>query len=118
MIKSFSDIEAYQLAHHLSMEIFRLTKIFPTLEKFSLTSQIIRSSRSVAANIAEGWGKRNYPQEFRRHLVYSTGSLEETKSWLKFALDCNYINIDQYQNIYTQLDQLGAKLYKLFQNWK
>ncbi len=80
MIQSFFDLEVYKLSHQLAMNVFVMTKGFPTEEKYSLTSQIVRSSRSVAANIAEGWGKRIYEAEFKRHLVYAMGSLEETKS--------------------------------------
>ncbi|MBK8140179.1 MAG: four helix bundle protein [Chitinophagaceae bacterium] len=66
------------------MDIYHLAKNFPKEEKYSLTDQIIRSSRSISANIAEGWGKRVYENEFRKYLIYSMGSLEETKVWLLF----------------------------------
>lgn len=66
------------------MDIYHLARNFPKEEKYSLTDQIIRSSRSVAANIVEGWGKRVYENEFRKYLIYSLGSLEETKVWLLF----------------------------------
>lgn len=100
------------------MDIFAMTKAFPSEEKYSLTSQIVRSSRSVAANIAEGWGKRAYEQEFKRHLVYALGSLEETKSWSKFAMDCNYISLEVFEKLFSSLDEIGAKIYKLHANWK
>jgi four helix bundle protein len=59
-IKSFLDLEMYVLAHTFAMKIFEITKCFPSDEKYSLTDQIRRSSRSIAGNIAEGWGKREY----------------------------------------------------------
>jgi len=73
------------------VNIFFTVKVFPKEEKYSLTDQVIRSSRSVSANIAEGWGKRIYESEFKKHLVYAMGSLEETKVWLLYAKDCQYI---------------------------
>ena len=86
-IKTFTDLDVYNLSHELAMEVFYLTQKFPPEEKYSLTDQVRRSSRSVAVNIAEGWGKRIYPANFKRHLVDSNGSLEETKSWLLFSKD-------------------------------
>lgn len=118
MIKSFNDLDVYKLSYRLAMDIFEMAKTFPSEEKYSLTSQVIRSSRSVSANIAEGFGKRTYENEFKRHLIYSTGSLEESKVWLKFALDCNYISINQYDVLELQTKEIGAKLFKLYTNWK
>jgi four helix bundle protein len=79
MIKSFSDLDVYQFSYQLSMSIFNLTKDFPYSEQYSLTSQIIRSTRSISANIAEGFGRRIYHAEFKKYLIYSAGSLEELK---------------------------------------
>ena len=118
MIRSFSDLEVYQLSFQFATDIFMISKDFPSVEKYSLTSQIIRSTRSIAANIAEGFGKRTYEGEFKRHLVYSTGSLEESKVWLKFAFDCNYITQQQYETFESQTKHIGAKLFKLYTNWK
>jgi four helix bundle protein len=100
------------------MEIFSLSRAFPKEEKYSLTDQIIRASRSIGANIAEGWGKRTYENEFRRHLIYSLGSVEETKAWLLFAKDCNYISPEQYGTLYVRCDFIGSKIFKLYENWK
>lgn len=86
-IKTFLDLEIYNLSKQLAKEIFQLTLQFPAEEKYSLTDQIRRLSRSIKANIAEGWGKRIYINNFKRYLVDSNGSLEETKSWLISALD-------------------------------
>jgi len=80
MIRTVEDLEVYRLAHAVAMDIFRISRAFPPGEKYALTDQIVRSSRSIAANIAEGWGKRVYEAEFKRHLVYALGSLEETKT--------------------------------------
>ena len=118
MIKSFSDLEIYQLSYKLSIDIFNISRSFPTSEKYSLTDQMVRSTRSISANIAEGFGRRTYPSEFKKFLVYSAGSLEGTKVWLNFAKDCQYITSEEYDAIYRKADEIGAKIHKLYVNWK
>jgi four helix bundle protein len=118
MIKTLSDLEVFNISFRFAMDRFVLSKNFPKEERYSLTDQIIRSSRSVSANIAEGWGRRTYQSEFKKHLVYATGSLEETKAWLLFAKECGYINNEKYQSVFTVSEEIGAKLFRLFQNWK
>ncbi len=117
-IKTFLDLDVYKLSRQLAKEIFQLTLKFPTEEKYSLTDQIRRSSRSVKANIAEGWGKRVYINSFKRHLVDSNGSLEETKSWCISTLDCNYISTEVYENLINKAEVIGGKLWKLHDTWK
>lgn len=118
MIKSIYDLEVFIIAHSLANDIFHLSKSFPKEERYSLTDQIIRASRSIAANVAEGWGKRIYENEFKKHLVYSMGSLEETKVWMLFAKDCHYLSNELYDSLFAKTNQLGAKIYKLYENWK
>jgi four helix bundle protein len=118
MISSLPGLECFNLSHAFAMEIFKISRTFPKEEKYSLTDQITRASRSIGANIAEGWGKRTYANEFKRHLIYSLGSLEETKTWLLFARDCKYVSQEQYQKLYAQSDLLGAKIFKLYENWR
>jgi four helix bundle protein len=117
-IKSFLDLETYQLAHQFAMRIFELSKSFPSEEKYSLTDQIRRSSRSVAVNVAEGWGKRKYINSFKRHLVDANGSLEESRAWLVFARDCNYITPIIYKELMNESEIIGSKLWRLHDNWK
>lgn len=118
MIKSVYDLEVYQLSYSFAMEVIIATRNFPRAELYSLTDQLVRSSRSITANIAEGWGKRIYENEFKKHLVYGFGSLEETKVWISFAKDCNHISVNIYNDLFKKSDELGAKLFKLHQNWK
>ncbi|MBK6964996.1 MAG: four helix bundle protein [Bacteroidales bacterium] len=117
-IKTFMDLEIYKSSHQLAMKLFFLSKKFPIEEKYSLTDQIRRSSRSVAANIAEGWGKRIFPLLFKKHLVDSLGSLEETKSWLMFSRDCEYVNLPDFDELFKEYDELGSKIWKLHEVWK
>jgi four helix bundle protein len=118
MIKSVFDLEVFNLAYSFAMEIFHVTRKFPKEERYSLTDQIVRASRSIAANIAEGWGKRIYENEFKKHLIYSMGSLEESKVWLLFAKDCAFVEIQAYDSLFAKSDLLGSKIYKLYENWK
>ena len=118
MIKTIFDLEVFKLSYQLAMDIFNITRNFPKGERYSLTDQVVRSSRSIAANIAEGWGKRIYENEFKKHLIYAMGSLEETKVWVLFAKDCNYLNKEIFDTLNLKYDELGAKIYKLFENWR
>ena len=94
------------------------TRSFPKEERYSLTDQVVRSSRSITANIAEGWRRRTFELEFKKHLIYAMGSVEETKVWLLFARDCGYISAETYDKYDSKYDALGARIYKLFKNWK
>lgn len=78
----------------------------------------MRAFRSITANIAEGFGKRIYENEFKKHLVYAMGSLEETKAWLLFEKDCSYLSAEAYEELSSKADLIGATIYKLYQNWK
>lgn len=118
MIKTIFDLDVFKISYSFAMDIFNLSRFFPKEEKYSLTDQLVRSSRSVSANIAEGWGKRAYENEFKRHLVYAIGSLEETKVWLLFAKDCGYLEPALYESFCRKYDEMGAKMYKLYGNWK
>jgi four helix bundle protein len=95
-IRSYRDLQVYQYSYSLAMEVFHLTKTFPKEEMYSLIDQLRRSSRSVAANIVEGWAKRHYENVFKRHLLDSIGSCDETKLWLDIALDCRYITSQEH----------------------
>ena len=118
MIESFKDLEVYKLSYDLAMEIFFPTRTFPKEELYSLTSQIIRSSRSISSNIVEGWAKRIYENKFKLHRVDSLGLSAETQNWCSFAKDCGYISGDQFNDLHDKLDHIGRMLTKLHQNWK
>ena len=90
-IRSFTDLMVWQKAHDLSGRVFELSKRFPGEERFSLTDQIRRSSRSIGANIAEAWGKRRYDAAFVAKLTDSDGEAHETKHWLLEAQSCGYL---------------------------
>jgi four helix bundle protein len=117
VIKSVYDLEVYSLAYSLALEVFELTKRFPKEELYSLTDQIRRSSRSVPANINEGFAKKQYENVFKQHLITAMGSVEETKTWIDFAKDFSYITIEQMVKIKGDYIKVGAMLFRLIQNW-
>lgn len=92
------------------MEIFVLSKEFPPDERFSLTSQIRRSSRSVAANIAEGFRKRQYPNMIVSKLADSDAEATETQVWLDFACECKYLVEDRRRGLVERYEELGRML--------
>jgi four helix bundle protein len=118
MIKSYKDLEVHKFSFALAMDIFWITRKFPKEEVYSLTSQLVRSSRSVSANISEGWAKRSYESVFKQHLIHSLGSNSETEEWLNYAFKCNYINEEEYTRLIAKNDSIGKMLTKLHQNWK
>ena len=117
-IKSVRDLKVYSLAFELAMEIFKVTQDFPKEEKYSLTDQMRRSSRSVAINIREGFAKKRYENVFIRHLNDAIGSSEETRGWLDFSLRCRYIDPKIHEMLDTSYDEVNAMLYSLMKNWK
>ncbi len=108
--KDFRSLRVYQLAYELAMEIFRLSKSFPKEEKYSLTAQIRRSARSICANIAEGYRKRQYPNHFASKMSDADGECSETTIWLDFALDCGYIKEDVHKKLREKYDEVGRML--------
>jgi len=103
----FRELMAYQKAFDLSMEIYTLSKSFPSEEKYSLTDQIRRSSRSVCANIAEAYRKRRYINHFISKLTDSDAENSETNVWLEFSLRCGYISQEKYSDLYTRNTEVG-----------
>ncbi len=118
MIRNLKELEVYNLSMDFAMDIFEVSKRFPSQEKYSLIDQIRRSSRSISANVSEGWGKRKYVQVFKRQLIDALGSLEETKTWLEFSNKCNYISIKEFEDLIHKSEIVGSKIYRLYQNWK
>ena len=109
-IRHFRDLEVYQLAMDSAMRIFELSKQFPAEEKYSLTDQIRRSSRSVCTNIAEAWRKRRYPNAFVSKLSDSDAEAAETQVWLEFAFKCGYLNQTVVKELDRAYDQIMGKL--------
>lgn len=110
MLKGHRDLKVYQLAYRLAMEIFRLSKTFPREEVYSLTDQVRRSSRSVAANIAEGFRKRRYPNMFVSKLTDCDAEATETQVWIDFAFDCGYLSKENRDRLTLGYEEVGKML--------
>ncbi|SRR5579883_83219 len=110
MLRGHRDLKVYQLAYELAMEVYVLSKTFPQEERFALTSQIRRSSRSVVANIAEGFRKRQYPNMFVSKLADSDAEATETQVWLDFAQSCGYLSKQQHNDLIVRYEELGRTI--------
>jgi len=106
----FQDLIAYKKGFNLSMKLFHLSKSFPKEEKYSLTDQIRRNSRSVCANLAEAYRKRNYPKSYTYKLTDSDAENSETQVWLEFALECNYIDKTIIDELVSESNEVGKLL--------
>jgi len=108
---SFRDLKVYQIAYRLAMELFEETKNVPVEEKYSLTDQIRRSTRSVAANIAEAWKKRRYKKAFVSKLIESSGEAGETEVWLDVSLDAGYLSKEKHQYFIERYEEVSRMLF-------
>lgn len=106
----YRDLKVYQLAFRLAMEIFEESKRFPGEERYSLTDQIRRSSRSVAANIAEGYRKRRYPNMFISKLADADGEGTETQVWVDFAASCGYLVKERSKRLMSGYEEVDRML--------
>ena len=112
-IKSFRDLNVYQNSFEAALEIYIMSKSFPVEEKYSLTDQIRRSSRSVCANIAEAWRKRRYKAAFVSKLNDSEGEAAETQVWLDFALRINLIEVGTWNELNEKYEIILGQLVKM-----
>ncbi len=108
--KGVQELTVYKTAFKAAMDVFNMTIAFPAHEKYSLTDQIRRSSRSVCSNLAESWRKRQYPLVFRNKLTDAAQEAGETRTWLEFCLACNYIKPDQFSVLDNQYEQICKML--------
>lgn len=110
LLRSHKELNVYQIAFKTSMEIFMITKSYPKDEIFSLTSQIRRSSRSVSANIAEGFRKRRYEKAFIAKLSDSEAESAETQVWLDYSLECEYISKEIHTKLFNDYENIIGKI--------
>jgi four helix bundle protein len=112
----FQDLLAYKKSFELSMSIFEMTQNFPKEEKYSLTDQITRSSRSVSANIAEATRKKRYVNHFISKLTDSDAENAETQSWLEYSLACEYISQEQFNDLTEKSNEVGKLINYMINN--
>ena len=110
LVNTHKDLKVYQISFKISMELFELSKLFPSIEQYSLTDQIRRSSRSVSSNIAEAFRKRKYPKSFASKLTDSEAEAAETQNWLDYALKCKYLKENEYRYFYKNYDKIIGML--------
>jgi len=108
--KSHRELIVYQKSRALALEVFEMTKSFPKEETYSLTDQVRRSSRSIGAQIAEAWAKRNYEKHFISKLTDSDGEQHETQHWIEIAEDCGYIRHEKSEQLVEKCCEVGRLL--------
>ena len=117
-VRTYSDLLVYQQAYRLALAVSKISKSFPTREQFELGRQLRSSSRSVAADIVEGWAKRTSAAEFKRHLVIATGECAETRFWLDLASDEGLAARSQCDPLKAEYSKLGMMLFNLWKGWR
>ena len=115
-IKSHTELRVYRQAFESAMKIFRISKSFPVEERYSLTDQVRKSSRSVCSNIAEAWRKRRYDAAFVAKLNDSEAEASETQTWIDFAVKCGYLDKNQGDSIRAEYDIILGQLVSMIRN--
>jgi four helix bundle protein len=117
-VRSYRDLLVYQQAYRLALNVSSFTKVLPRTEQFELGRQLRRCSRSVPANIVEGWAKRNSPAEFKRHLLIASGELAETKFWIDLAVDEGFVERKVADELSNEYSKLGFMIHNLWKEWR
>jgi four helix bundle protein len=117
-IRTYRDLEVFRESYAAALDVSKLAKRFPFFESVELGRQIRKASRSIPANIVEGWAKRNSVLEFKRFLQMAVGSCDEVRLWLEFAKDEGYIPEELYRSQVSRYNRIGAMLASLWRNWR
>jgi len=118
LIKTHRDLEVYKESFDLAMQIFQKSKPFPKEERYSLTDQVRRSSRSVCANLAEAWRKRRYQAWFISKLSDAEAEVAETQVWLEFAVQCDYLKPEIGKELFVSYENILGKIISIINNPK
>ena len=116
MAGNYKDLAVYQKAFDMALIIFKLSETFDKCEKYSLTDQMRRSSRSVCANLVEAYRKRQYESHFKSKISDADSENSETQVWLDFALAFNYIDSEKYDELFKLSEEIGRLLNHMMQN--
>ncbi len=114
-VTDFVQLEVYQEAREVSRRIFDASKSFPPEERYCLVDQLRRASRSIGAQIAEAWGKRQYPRHLRVKLSDADAEQLETRHWLEVAVDCGYLTSADAEQLARGLERIGRRLNVMMQ---
>ena len=116
MIDRVSQLNTYSCAHEAAMDLYYESKGWPKEERYALTDQVRRSSRSVCANVAEAWAKRPYPKHFVSKLSDAHGEAEETLVWIRFARDCGYLHSHKAEKLTDSYRRVIGGLIKMMRS--
>ena len=119
VVRSFEDLEVYKRSYRLALELHRISLNFPKIEQYALADQVRRASKSVCANIAEGFARqRSSSADFHRFIVLAIGSSDEMRVWLSFCLDLDYLGAEQVTRMKGEYSEIARMLHGLMNNWK
>ena len=118
-ITAFEDMEVFKRAYRVSLEVHRITLTLPQAEQYGLADQIRRSSKSICANLAEGFAKQSYSaSEFKRYIQIAIGSADEMRVWIRYCLDLGYIDQATWQHWRDEYQEIAKMLQGLSNSWK
>lgn len=118
-IVAFEDLEVFKRAYRLSLEVHRISLTFPQIEQYGLADQLRRASKSICANLAEGYGKQSHSEaEFKRYIRISIGSADEMRVWIRYCLDLGYIDEATWKNWRDEYQVIAKMLQSLNKTWK
>ena len=118
LIKIHRDLDVYQVSFGIAMQIFQKSKSFPLEERYSLTDQVRRSSRSVCANLAEAWRKRRYEASFISKLSDADAEAAETQVWIEFAIQCGYMETKTGEELLISYEKIIGKIISMINNFQ
>ena len=118
-IKAFEDLEVFQRAYKLSLEIHRVSLTMPAIEQYALADQLRRASKSICVNVAEGFAKQGYSAaEFKRFIQMSIGSADEMRVWVRYGHDLGYIDQETWQRWRDEYQAIAKMLQGIYRSWK
>jgi four helix bundle protein len=118
MVRSVEDLEVFRRAYRLSLELHRISLELPRIEQFALADQLRRASKSICANLTEGFAKQSHSAaEYRRYLVTAMGSSDETQLWLRYCIDLGYIDEERGRRWVADFAEISRMLRGLYASW-
>ena len=118
-IRTFEDLDVFKRAYRVSLEVHRISLKFPQIEQYGLADQLRRASKSICANLAEGFGKQSQSSaEFKRYIQIAVGSADEMRVWIRYCFDLGYIEESQWQVWRDDYQEIAMMLQGLAKSWK
>ena len=117
-VRRVEDLEVFRRAYQLSLAIHKASLALPRIEQFALADQLRRASKSICANLVEGFAKQSHSAaEYRRYLTVAIGSSDETQLWLRYAVDLGYIESDEGRRWIADYVEISKMLQGLYASW-